>query len=94
MNTVYLKIEGRVQGVGFRRWVVRKAYEIGGLSGWAKNLPNGDVEVFMQGENDAIRRLLQFCYQGPLFARVENLTFLDEASADHTLLEEGLFKRL
>ena len=34
---VYLKIKGRVQGIGFRWWAVKTAEEIGGISGWVHN---------------------------------------------------------
>ena len=38
MKEVYLKIEGRVQGIGFRRWAVSKAREVGGLAPCGQNL--------------------------------------------------------
>ena len=34
---VYIKIEGRVQGIGFRWWAIHKAEEISGISGWVRN---------------------------------------------------------
>lgn len=37
MKEVYLKIKGRVQGVGFRRWAEKQAAQIGGISGWVRN---------------------------------------------------------
>ena len=76
MREVYLKIEGRVQGIGFRRWAVVKAMEIGGISGWVRNEDDGSVEILMRGEDENINAMIQACYDGPLFARVDKVSFL------------------
>lgn len=76
MKEVYLKIEGRVQGIGFRRWAVSKALDIGGISGWVRNEDDGSVEILMQGEEQKVNEMIQACYQGPLFARVDKISFL------------------
>lgn len=76
MREVYLKIEGRVQGIGFRRWAVVKASEIGGISGWVRNEDDGSVEILMRGEDDNINKMIQACYDGPMFARVDKISFL------------------
>ena len=41
-------ISGRVQGVGFRFWTLRRVSEIGGISGYVCNLPSGDVLVLAE----------------------------------------------
>jgi len=76
MKEVYLKIEGRVQGIGFRRWAVNKALEIGGISGWVRNEDDGSVEILMRGEDGNINTMVQACYDGPMFARVDKVSFL------------------
>lgn len=76
MREVYLKIEGRVQGIGYRRWAVHKALEIGGISGWVRNEDDGSVEILMNGEDEAINEMIQACYDGPMFARVDKISFL------------------
>lgn len=76
MKEVYIKIEGRVQGIGFRRWAVSKAIDIGGISGWVRNEDDGSVEILMRGEDDKINHMIQACYDGPLFARVDRISFL------------------
>lgn len=76
MREVYIKIEGRVQGIGFRRWAVSKAMDIGGISGWVRNEDDGSVEILMSGEDDNINHMIQACYEGPLFARVDKISFL------------------
>lgn len=50
---------GRVQGVGFRYYAVNKAHQLG-LTGWVKNLPDGTVEMEVQGEKPLIDQLIIF----------------------------------
>lgn len=50
-------VRGRVQGVGFRWWTRARALELG-LAGWARNTPDGRVEVVAEGEEEACARLL------------------------------------
>lgn len=50
---------GRVQGVGFRYYAVNKANQLG-LTGWVKNLPDGTVEMEVQGEELLIDQLIIF----------------------------------
>ncbi len=70
-------ITGIVQGVGFRYFVKRKA-ELYGLCGWVRNLPDGRVEVFAQGEPSALRELEKDLWQGPSLARVEDVEVFQE----------------
>ena len=51
---VHALVSGQVQGVGYR-WFVRGLAAAVGLSGWARNLPGGDVEVELEGPADAVR---------------------------------------
>ena len=96
MKTVYMRIDGRVQRIGFRRWVVSKALALGGLSGWTRNLEDGSVEVLMRGEEAKLDEMIKYCYQGPLFARVDKISF--DASAGYLeflpQIKEGCFFRL
>ena len=72
-----LEIRGRVQGVFFRDSVRRIAGEHG-VSGWAENLPDGSVEVVLEGEPDAVRAVAAFCRQGPTHARVDRVDEREE----------------
>ena len=74
-----LVIEGRVQGVGYRWWVVETARLIG-LDGWVRNRADGSVEVLAIGEGDDLGRLAQACGAGPAGAVV--VSVMVEAAED------------
>lgn len=65
-------LSGNVQGVFFRASTQQQAIELG-ISGYAHNLPNGDVEVVMCGQPDDINTLLKWLEHGPENADVENI---------------------
>ena len=62
-------VRGRVQGVGFRYATVATARRMG-LNGWARNAPDGSVEILAEGDPTAVQELLAWCHQGPPSARV------------------------
>ncbi|HLZ55899.1 MAG TPA: acylphosphatase [Ktedonosporobacter sp.] len=65
-------IRGRVQGVGFRYFVVEQARRLG-VRGYVRNDSNGDVEVVAQGEYPVLERLLLLLRQGPSAAYVREV---------------------
>jgi acylphosphatase len=65
-------VSGRVQGVGFRWFVLRRAQELD-LVGWVSNLPDGRVEVAAQGTRTAIEALEAAITRGPRIARVDHV---------------------
>ena len=65
-------VSGRVQGVGFRYFVLRHA-SAEGLSGFVRNLADGRVEFLLSGESQAVARVLAKIEQGPSFARVSDV---------------------
>jgi acylphosphatase len=71
-RAVHATVRGRVQGVGFRVSVVRSA-RASGLAGWVRNTVEGGVEVWAQGESDAIDRFVRFLEIGPMAARVDGV---------------------
>jgi len=66
-------VSGRVQGVFFRDFTRQKALELG-LKGYAKNKPDGLVEVEAEGERQALEKLLAHLRQGPPRSTVEKVT--------------------
>jgi len=63
-------VRGRVQGVGFRMFVVREAHRLG-LAGYTRNLPDGTVEVLATGDAAKLDQLVLRLEQGPPGARVD-----------------------
>jgi acylphosphatase len=62
-------VSGSVQGVGFRWFVARHARSLG-LAGYARNLPDGRVEVVVNGPDDVLPALEELLRAGPANARV------------------------
>jgi acylphosphatase len=63
-------ISGRVQGVGYRFFTEAQA-AVEGLNGWARNLPDGRVEVLFEGDEEAVSRAEAKLRRGPPGAQVE-----------------------
>ncbi len=70
-------VSGRVQGVFFRD-SARERAEAHGVAGRARNMPDGTVEVVLEGEPEAVERVLRFLQSGPSHADVEDVEVLDE----------------
>lgn len=75
-------VSGRVQGVGFR-YFVREAALIEGAWGWVRNLPDGRVEMQLEGEREAIDRLERRVRRGPSSAAVTSVTVEECAPSEH-----------
>ena len=71
---VYVRVSGRVQGVGYRYFAEEKAQALG-LTGWVRNLPDGDVEAEAEGPREALEDWLKQLHRGPSFARVLDMKF-------------------
>jgi len=72
MKTYHYIVKGRVQGVAFRYYTQRTAYQLG-VTGTVKNLYNGDVEVYAQGDEGAVKQFEAFLNQGPISARIDRV---------------------
>ena len=75
----HLWVTGRVQGVWYRGSCAERAKAVG-VSGWARNLPDGRVEIVAEGELEAVDELVQWCHQGPPAAQVTGVE-LDPVTA-------------
>lgn len=71
-RTVHVRIEGRVQGVGYRLWAERKAAELG-LVGWVRNRYDGSVEAVFQGPRATVDAMIEACRRGPSAAAVTDV---------------------
>ena len=69
---LFLKVTGRVQGVFFRQNCQKEAERLK-LTGFAKNLPDGSVEVLAQGDEKILRSFLNFVRVGPGYAVVQTV---------------------
>ena len=72
-------VSGRVQGVGFRYFVMQNAETLG-LTGWVRNLRDGRVEVVAEGPHEALDRLLAALRKGPMSAEVGDVAYEFEDS--------------
>lgn len=69
---VHCYVSGQVQGVFFRASTREQAIRLG-VTGWVRNLPDGRVEVFACGDEDALSALLAWLEQGPEHANVNRV---------------------
>ncbi len=76
-RTVRVRIEGGVQGVGYRYWVERAAGDLA-LSGWVRNRRDGSVEAVFNGPADRVADMLERCRHGPRSARVTSVAVLED----------------
>ena len=72
MKRVHIVVHGMVQGVFFRANAKEAADRLG-LRGYAKNLPDGSVEVVAKGPKEKLDELVAFCKKGPERARVDKV---------------------
>lgn len=69
---LHIFLSGRVQGVGFRSFIKRNAERLS-LSGWAKNLLDGRVELVFAGKKEEVKKMVELIEEGPRFADVRDL---------------------
>jgi acylphosphatase len=89
MATQRIMVSGRVQGVGYRDWVVRTAQRTG-LTGWVRNVRDGRVEILASGDDDIVAKLVEGCREGSPLARVEHV---EAFAADDEKQAKGFTKR-
>lgn len=82
MTATSVTVHGRVQGVFYRDWTVETASALG-LAGWVRNETDGTVAAHVEGEAEAVRRMVDLMRMGPPAARVERIETMDRE-------EEGL----
>ena len=73
----HIFVTGRVQGVCYRAWVSDRARRLE-LGGWVRNRFDGRVEAVFEGPADLVEKMVEWCHEGPVHARVDSL--LDDDS--------------
>lgn len=72
-------VSGRVQGVGFRAFVHKKALRFPNVCGFVRNLHDGRVEAVFVGEESEVLSLAASCKQGPVMSKVVQLEVKEES---------------
>ncbi|MGD0843679.1 MAG: acylphosphatase [Geobacteraceae bacterium] len=70
-------IKGLVQGVNFRHYTQQTALQHD-VTGWVRNLPDGNVAGCFEGEERDVRALIDWCRRGPAWARVDEVLVENE----------------
>jgi acylphosphatase len=78
---VHVNIYGKVQGVYYRQTAFQKAVELG-LKGWVRNLENGNVEAVFEGDEPIVEKMLEWCKEGPVMARVTGMDITRQPCLD------------
>ena len=71
------RVSGQVQGVFYRASTQRQALKLG-VTGWAHNLPNGMVEVMACGEENVVKALCDWLWEGPEYAQVTDVQCMED----------------
>jgi acylphosphatase len=79
----HVLVSGRVQGVFFRDSTARQARSRG-VSGSIRNLPDGRVEAFFEGNRDAVESMISWCRSGPRHADVDDVSVEWEPAQDES----------
>lgn len=74
-------VKGKVQGVFFRQALKVKAKQ-NKVFGWVKNLIDGRVEAVLEGDEESVNILVEWCHGGPANARVEDVEIKNEKFAE------------
>lgn len=72
IKRIAVKIEGRVQNVGFRYYTVRTARQFN-VHGFVRNEPDGSVYAEAEGEEENLAGFATWCHQGPQWSRVDHV---------------------
>ena len=80
-KSIRLYITGIVQGLFFRNFVKENA-ERHNVKGFVRNLEDGRVEVFLEGDMDNVKKMIDLCKQGPKHSQIKNVEEKDENFQD------------
>jgi len=80
-KSVRLYIDGTVQGVFFRMFVKENA-ERYNVKGFVRNLEDGRVEVFLEGDSEEVNKMIELCKKGPKHSQIRNVEIKPERFQD------------
>jgi len=80
-KSVRLYIDGTVQGVFFRMFVKEQA-ERHNVKGFVRNLENGKIEIFLEGDSNDVNKMIELCEKGPKHAQIRNVQIKPESFQD------------
>lgn len=81
-TAVRLRVRGLVHGVSFRASMARVASDLG-VRGWVRNLPDGSVEAFLEGDERNVDRVVVWARTGPPRARVDRVDVQRASPRNH-----------
>jgi acylphosphatase len=90
-KAVHVLVSGRVQGIGYRQTCRQVARSLN-LVGWVRNLADGRVELFAQGPDDGVDRLIAWVWSGPsgaIVTGVESDVVATDATLDDFFIQPG-----
>lgn len=70
-------ITGTVQGVFFREFIKENA-ERQDVKGFVRNLEDGRIEIFLEGDTNSVNKMIELCRSGPKHAQISNIEVKDE----------------
>ena len=88
-RTVQVRIEGRVQGVGYRAFAEMEAHGLG-LAGWVRNRRDGSVEAVLAGEGPFVDNMIDACRAGTSVARATRIDIEDADEPELTQRSSGV----
>jgi acylphosphatase len=80
-KAVRLYIEGTVQGIFFRQFIKENA-ERNNIRGFARNLEDGRVEVYAEGDGDSVDKMIEACKKGPAHSQIKKVEIKEEKFQD------------
>ncbi len=80
-KSVRLYIDGTVQGVFFRIFIKENA-ERYNIKGFTRNLEDGKIEVFLEGDSNSVNKMIELCKKGPKHAQIRNVEVKPERFQD------------
>jgi acylphosphatase len=83
MKCFHIHVYGRVQHKGFRFVAMQKAYQHG-IRGYIQNRKDGSLYIEAEGEEEELKRFLEWCNKGPMGSTVEEVTYDEGEIKDYT----------